>query len=188
MKWWQTGQTGVSNSVFSTGSLHDAWQGKAARPIWILRAKSIMARIVKLSDKKPDIRKQLHLKIITNFACKTGGVHIRWKTFSRQKQAKKRSLCVINEHFEPVFNTVAATQIVFRLVKRDYSVLMCARWIRKKLFLAFFLIEIKRFIRFESMSQILNLHPDIRKFSQSFETAGIFLEIPFVTRFVKQFE
>ena len=80
MKWWQTGQTGVSNSVFSTGSLHDAWQGKAARPIWILRAKSIMARIVKLSDKKPDIRKQLHLKIITNFACKTGGVHIRWKT------------------------------------------------------------------------------------------------------------
>jgi hypothetical protein len=31
-----------------------------------------------------------------------------------QKQAKKRSLCVINEHFEPVFNTVAATQIVFQ--------------------------------------------------------------------------
>ena len=31
---------------------------------------------------------------------------------TRQKQAKKRSLCVINEHFEPVFNTVAATQIV----------------------------------------------------------------------------
>ncbi|MDP1934536.1 MAG: hypothetical protein U1D41_11810 [Nitrosomonas sp.] len=33
---------------------------------------------------------------------------------ARQKQAKKRSLCVINEHFEPVFNTVAATQIVFQ--------------------------------------------------------------------------
>jgi len=33
---------------------------------------------------------------------------------TRQKQAKKRSLCVINEHFEPVFNTVAATQIVFQ--------------------------------------------------------------------------
>ena len=31
---------------------------------------------------------------------------------TRQKQAKKRSLCVINEHFEPVFNTVAATQVV----------------------------------------------------------------------------
>ena len=33
---------------------------------------------------------------------------------TRQKQAKKRSLCVINEHFKPVFNTVAATQIVFQ--------------------------------------------------------------------------
>jgi hypothetical protein len=33
---------------------------------------------------------------------------------ARQKQAKKRSLCVINEHFELVFNTAAATQIVFQ--------------------------------------------------------------------------
>ena len=33
---------------------------------------------------------------------------------TRQKQARKRSLCVINEYFEPVFNTVAATQIVFQ--------------------------------------------------------------------------
>jgi hypothetical protein len=33
---------------------------------------------------------------------------------ARQKQAKKRSLCLINEHFEPVFNTAAATQIVFQ--------------------------------------------------------------------------
>ena len=32
---------------------------------------------------------------------------------ARQKQAKKRSLYRINEHFEPVFNTAAATQIVF---------------------------------------------------------------------------
>jgi hypothetical protein len=30
-----------------------------------------------------------------------------------QEQAKKHSLRLINEHFEPVFNTVAATQIVF---------------------------------------------------------------------------
>lgn len=28
---------------------------------------------------------------------------------ARQKQAKKRSLCVINEHFKPVFNAAAAT-------------------------------------------------------------------------------
>ena len=35
-----------------------------------------MARIEKLSNEKPDIRKQLHLKTITNFACKSGGVHI----------------------------------------------------------------------------------------------------------------
>jgi hypothetical protein len=28
--------------------------------------------------------------------------------------SKKRSLCLINEHFEPVFNTAAATQIVFQ--------------------------------------------------------------------------
>ncbi len=31
-----------------------------------------------------------------------------------KKQAKKRSLYLINEHFEPVFNTAAATQIVFQ--------------------------------------------------------------------------
>ncbi len=28
---------------------------------------------------------------------------------ARKKQAKKRSLYLINEHFEPVFNTAAAT-------------------------------------------------------------------------------
>jgi len=33
---------------------------------------------------------------------------------ARQKQAKKRSLGIINEHFEPVFNTAATTQIVFQ--------------------------------------------------------------------------
>ena len=33
---------------------------------------------------------------------------------ARQKSAKKRSLCVINEHFEPVFNAAMATQIVFQ--------------------------------------------------------------------------
>ena len=31
-----------------------------------------------------------------------------------KRQAKKRSLCVINEHFEPVFNTATATQIIFQ--------------------------------------------------------------------------
>ncbi|WP_322979963.1 hypothetical protein [Pseudomonas sp. C11] len=33
---------------------------------------------------------------------------------ARQKQAKKRSLRVVNEHFERVFNAAMATQIVFR--------------------------------------------------------------------------
>ena len=33
---------------------------------------------------------------------------------ARKKQAKKRSLCLINEHFESVFNTAAAAQIVFQ--------------------------------------------------------------------------
>jgi hypothetical protein len=32
---------------------------------------------------------------------------------ARQKPAKKRSLQAVNEHFEPVFNAAAATQIVF---------------------------------------------------------------------------
>lgn len=32
----------------------------------------------------------------------------------RQKQVRKRSLCVINEHSESVFNTAAAMQIVFQ--------------------------------------------------------------------------
>ena len=33
---------------------------------------------------------------------------------ARQKQAKKRSLRVVNEHFEPVFNAAMATQVVFQ--------------------------------------------------------------------------
>jgi hypothetical protein len=33
---------------------------------------------------------------------------------ARQKQAKKRSLRVVNEHFEPVFNDASATQVVFQ--------------------------------------------------------------------------
>jgi len=33
---------------------------------------------------------------------------------ARQKQARKRGSCMINEHFEPVFNTEAVTQIVFQ--------------------------------------------------------------------------
>ncbi|PSJ17208.1 hypothetical protein C7H79_09430 [Nitrosomonas supralitoralis] len=41
-------------------------------------------------------------------------------TDTRQKQAKKRSLCLINEHFEPVFNTVATTQIVFQRSTNEY--------------------------------------------------------------------
>ncbi|OQW41879.1 MAG: hypothetical protein A4S08_12015 [Proteobacteria bacterium SG_bin4] len=39
---------------------------------------------------------------------------------TRQKQAKKRSLCGINEHFELVFNTVAATQIVFQRPAKSF--------------------------------------------------------------------
>jgi hypothetical protein len=31
-----------------------------------------------------------------------------------QKQARKRRLCVINEHFEPVFNAAAASRLVFQ--------------------------------------------------------------------------
>src|SRR5574343_736317 len=33
---------------------------------------------------------------------------------ARQKQAKKRSLRVVNEHFELVFNAAMTTQVVFR--------------------------------------------------------------------------
>jgi hypothetical protein len=33
---------------------------------------------------------------------------------ARQKQARKRSLRVVNEHFEPVFNAAMATQVVFQ--------------------------------------------------------------------------
>jgi len=49
---------------------------------------------------------------------------------ARQKQVKKRSLCVINEYFELVFNTAAATQIVFQrpakeaLIKLIISILV----------------------------------------------------------------
>lgn len=33
---------------------------------------------------------------------------------ARQKQLKKQSLCLLNAHFELVFNAAAATQIVFQ--------------------------------------------------------------------------
>ncbi|MNJ63586.1 hypothetical protein D3C77_595000 [compost metagenome] len=33
---------------------------------------------------------------------------------ARRKQAKKRSLQVVNEHFEPVFNEAMATQVVLQ--------------------------------------------------------------------------
>ena len=33
---------------------------------------------------------------------------------TRQKRPKKRSLLVVNEHFEAVFNAVLATQVVFQ--------------------------------------------------------------------------
>ncbi len=32
---------------------------------------------------------------------------------AKQKQVKKRSLCLINEQLESVFNTATATQVVF---------------------------------------------------------------------------
>ncbi|TBU77468.1 hypothetical protein DNK10_07565 [Pseudomonas daroniae] len=33
---------------------------------------------------------------------------------ARQKQAKKRSVRVVHEHFEPAFNDATATQVVFQ--------------------------------------------------------------------------
>nr|WP_298138932.1 di-heme oxidoredictase family protein [uncultured Pseudomonas sp.] len=40
---------------------------------------------------------------------------------TRQKQAKKRSLHGVNEHFEPVFNAVSATQVVFQQPASEVS-------------------------------------------------------------------
>lgn len=33
---------------------------------------------------------------------------------ARQKSAKKRSLLVVNEHFEPIFNAALATQVIIQ--------------------------------------------------------------------------
>lgn len=44
------------------------------------------------------------------------------------RQARKRSLCVINEHFEPVFNTATAKRIIFqRLIIGFYIKACCSR-------------------------------------------------------------
>ena len=43
---------------------------------------------------------------------------------ARQKLAKKRSLQVVNEHFEPIFNAAMATQVVFQ-----QSASRCAFWL-----------------------------------------------------------
>jgi hypothetical protein len=40
---------------------------------------------------------------------------------ARQKQAKKRSLRVVNEHFEPVFNDASAMQVVFQQPDNSFS-------------------------------------------------------------------
>src|SRR3990167_10186530 len=45
---------------------------------------------------------------------------------TRQKRPKKRSLRVVNEHFEAVFNAVLPTQVVFQLPVKD-----CARYDRR---------------------------------------------------------
>jgi len=41
---------------------------------------------------------------------------------ARQKQVGKCSLCLINEHFEPVFNAAAATQIVFQRAVKEFAI------------------------------------------------------------------
>ena len=42
---------------------------------------------------------------------------------ARQKTAKKRSLLVVNEHFEPIFNAALATQVIIqRFLKIMYSI------------------------------------------------------------------
>ena len=51
---------------------------------------------------------------------------------TRQKQAKKRSLCVINEHFEPVFNTVAATQIVFNGLLKENALATFSHFLKAR--------------------------------------------------------
>ncbi len=43
---------------------------------------------------------------------------------ARQEQAKKRSLCIINEYFELVFNAAAVTQLVFQRPVRK----VCLIW------------------------------------------------------------
>ena len=48
---------------------------------------------------------------------------------ARQKRAKKRSLHVVNEHFEPVFNAAAATQIVFQQAVKLCTALLTTLWL-----------------------------------------------------------
>ncbi|PSJ17455.1 hypothetical protein C7H79_08190 [Nitrosomonas supralitoralis] len=52
---------------------------------------------------KPTNRNRLHSRPLKN---------VFEAVDTRQKQAKKRSLYLINVHFEPALNTAAATQIV----------------------------------------------------------------------------
>ena len=52
------------------------------------------------------------LPTVSRQQAKEALIYVGEAVSTRQKQAKKRSLCLITEHFEPVFNAVMTTQVI----------------------------------------------------------------------------
>lgn len=78
------------------------------------------ARATKTLPRETSNQETSNPALLAGFSCfvtREPQVNVGEAARTKQKQAKKRSLCGINEQFEPVFNTVMATQVVNRLLR-----------------------------------------------------------------------
>jgi hypothetical protein len=56
------------------------------------------------------------------------GAWFKDKGFKYYKPGRLQSLCAINEHFEPVFNTVLVTQIEFQQSAETFRTAAINKW------------------------------------------------------------
>ena len=67
----------------------------------------------------PRIRKLIFGTYRVSYSVKEALNNVSEAVRARQKSAKKRSLQVVNEHFELIFNNVLATQVIMQCFLKD---------------------------------------------------------------------
>lgn len=72
------------------------------------------------TDTKRYAVQNLAQAMVSNLRCNRPLKNVFEAADAGKEQVKKRSLCGINERFDPVFNTVTAMQIVFNDLVRTY--------------------------------------------------------------------